>query len=198
MNVFGQRKRNWRKSRKRGVSPIIATILLVAITVVLAAVLYVLISGLTKGPGATPIGTAFAAGTPQLVNGAANNGCALNHYCYQVTIESAGGGITAAGINLVVKTSSGGTSVAGAAAGGFAVLNIAGATVVTCPVATTAAMTCTSWTSGTAGTSTTPLASTMSLWVDLGSTSINPSGTGLVLNILGVGSYSGTEQVNLP
>ncbi|MFY9717063.1 MAG: archaellin/type IV pilin N-terminal domain-containing protein [Thermoplasmata archaeon] len=37
-----------RRNSKRGVSPIIATILLVAITVVLAAVLYVLVSGLTK------------------------------------------------------------------------------------------------------------------------------------------------------
>jgi len=43
-----------RKSRRRGVSPIIATILLVAITVVLAAVLYVLISGLTHTGGSTP------------------------------------------------------------------------------------------------------------------------------------------------
>jgi flagellin-like protein len=39
---------------KRGVSPIIATILLVAITVVLAAVLYVLISGLTSSGASTP------------------------------------------------------------------------------------------------------------------------------------------------
>jgi flagellin-like protein len=37
-----------RRKSERGVSPIIATILLVAITVVLAAVLYVLVSGLTR------------------------------------------------------------------------------------------------------------------------------------------------------
>ena len=61
MNVFGKReKRGWRKARKRGVSPIIATILLVAITVVLAAVLYVLISSQTTGGASTvPIGTTF-------------------------------------------------------------------------------------------------------------------------------------------
>src|SRR6266545_6390688 len=35
------------------VSPVIATILMVAITVVLAAVLYVMVSGLLVGPGAT-------------------------------------------------------------------------------------------------------------------------------------------------
>ncbi len=53
MNVF-DRASHTRKSRKRGVSPIIATILLVAITVVLAAVLYVLVSGLTKTSTSTP------------------------------------------------------------------------------------------------------------------------------------------------
>jgi len=36
------------------VSPVIATILMVAITVVLAAVLYVMVSGLIGGPGGTP------------------------------------------------------------------------------------------------------------------------------------------------
>jgi flagellin-like protein len=45
----------WRRAHgKRGVSPIIATILLVAITVVLAAVLYVLVSGLTRTGASTP------------------------------------------------------------------------------------------------------------------------------------------------
>jgi flagellin-like protein len=44
--------------RGRGVSPIIGIILLVAIVVVLAAVLYVLVTGLVHGPGAPPIGSA--------------------------------------------------------------------------------------------------------------------------------------------
>jgi len=44
----------YRRKHKRGVSPIIATILLVAITVVLAAVLYVLVSGLTRSGASTP------------------------------------------------------------------------------------------------------------------------------------------------
>jgi flagellin-like protein len=199
MNVWGTNERSWRKARKRAVSPIIATILLVAITVVLAAVLYVLISGLTKGPGNTPIGTALAAGSANLEQSAtASTGCAANHYCYELTVESAGGGITPAGLNLQVRTSSGGIAAAGAVAGGFYVLNINGASVVTCPVATTVAMTCTSWTAGTAGTSSTALSSTMTIWVDLGTTTVNPAGTGLSLAILGVGSYSGTETIPLP
>ncbi len=39
---------------QKAVSPVIATILMVAITVVLAAVLYVMVQGLVQGPGATP------------------------------------------------------------------------------------------------------------------------------------------------
>jgi archaeal type IV pilus assembly protein PilA len=46
--------RAMRRKSKRAVSPIIATILLVAITVVLAAVLYVLVSGLTKSGATVP------------------------------------------------------------------------------------------------------------------------------------------------
>jgi len=79
--------RRWRKKSKRGVSPIIATILLVAITVVLAAVLYILISGLTKGPGNTPIGTALALGQIKEAQKGTNN-------WYNVSIASAGGGLT--------------------------------------------------------------------------------------------------------
>jgi len=72
MNVFGRANNRWRKSRKRGVSPIIATILLVAITVVLAAVLYVLISGLTKTGATTPYAMGFAIQSPGGVIGPIN------------------------------------------------------------------------------------------------------------------------------
>src|SRR3990172_10504825 len=52
----GQNMKNVRLIRKdeSAVSPVIATILMVAITVVLAAVLYVMVSGLISGPGAGP------------------------------------------------------------------------------------------------------------------------------------------------
>lgn len=42
------------RTDEEGVSPVIATILMVAITVVLAAVLYVMVSGLISSPGQTP------------------------------------------------------------------------------------------------------------------------------------------------
>ena len=52
---------------EQAVSPVIATILMVAITVVLAAVLYVMVSGLLTGPGPTKPFVTFS--TAQLVQG---------------------------------------------------------------------------------------------------------------------------------
>jgi len=64
---WNARMRRLRRRNERGVSPIIATILLVAITVVLAAVLYVLVSGLTKTGVSAPyelgLGYLSSAGT---------------------------------------------------------------------------------------------------------------------------------------
>ena len=48
------RKRLSIRKDEQAVSPVIATILMVAITVVLAAVLYVMVTGLLQGPGAGP------------------------------------------------------------------------------------------------------------------------------------------------
>ncbi|MGP8077559.1 MAG: archaellin/type IV pilin N-terminal domain-containing protein [Thermoplasmata archaeon] len=53
-----------RRKSERGVSPIIATILLVAITVVLAAVLYVLVSGLTRSGASVPYELGMQSGQP--------------------------------------------------------------------------------------------------------------------------------------
>jgi archaeal type IV pilus assembly protein PilA len=212
MNVLGHRERSWRKAKKRGVSPIIATILLVAITVVLAAVLYVLISGLTHGTGGTTLGSAFAAGpaTPPLIVGTATTtgeGCASTHYCYILTIESASSGISVSSFNVVLKTATGTTATAGlgqavTAAGQFTVYNSVTAAIVsqTATVAAGGTMSATTWTN--AGLSTTQLTSTMIIVIDTGvttaATDSSPSGTGLVMSFLGVGSYSGTVSVNLP
>src|SRR5215472_734713 len=95
-----RKARTWRKNSKRGVSPIIATILLVAITVVLAAVLYILISGLTKGPGNTPLGTAFAMGSVL-------TGQSGTTFYENLTVESASGGITWNNINFRVVSTTG-------------------------------------------------------------------------------------------
>jgi flagellin-like protein len=71
---------NTKKMAKRlkdsGVSPVIATILMVAITVVLAAVLYVMVSGFTHSPG-----TANSAGLTESSNTTASGN-------YVITISS--------------------------------------------------------------------------------------------------------------
>jgi len=110
MNVFGKSERSWRKARKRAVSPIIATILLVAITVVLAAVLYVLISGLTHGTGSAPLGTNFSWGQPFNASGTTPTGCASAAlYCYSIEIAGAGGGVSTSNFQLALRNSFGAT-----------------------------------------------------------------------------------------
>ncbi|HTP55318.1 MAG TPA: archaellin/type IV pilin N-terminal domain-containing protein [Thermoplasmata archaeon] len=93
MNVIGEKRNGWRKGRKRGVSPIIATILLVAITVVLAAVLYVLVSGLTHTSVSTPYSLGLTTPT------ASNPG--TNTY-WEVIPISPTGGVTTAMFGLTV------------------------------------------------------------------------------------------------
>ncbi len=213
MNVFGKNERSWRKARKRGVSPIIATILLVAITVVLAAVLYVLISGLTTGGvGSKPIGSAFSAGSAVLFKepvAAANTyaaaGClgtavATDDYCYSLTVETTGA--TFGNVLFEVKTSSGAIDLA-ASAGGFSVMTISGTVAAQMtPASTTLAMTSTFGyyggaicNSATCGPST-PWSSIYTIVIDMGSG--NPAGTGLSFVAIGTAGYSGTTALALP
>jgi flagellin-like protein len=204
MNVFGKNERSWRKARKRGVSPIIATILLVAITVVLAAVLYVLISGLTGGgTGGKPIGGAFNAGNPvaSKCTAAVANQCLINHYIYTLTVESSSINFVSA---LFEVKNSAGTIIAPAGTGGFAIVNIAGTSVAYQEGLANAAMTAT-FSSFSAGatdcnsgpcSSSTLLTSIYTIVVDMGTAS--PSGLGYSFVAVGTGSYSGTTSVGLP
>lgn len=60
-------KKMWKiRKDKSAVSPVIATILMVAITVVLAAVLYVMVMGFGNGGGSTPTASLTAAPTGTL------------------------------------------------------------------------------------------------------------------------------------
>lgn len=184
MNVFGKRARGWRKGKKRGVSPIIATILLVAITVVLAAVLYVLISGLTGHGNATPLGTAFGTGTATQQNGTGTGWCQAGHQCWEIGI-SAASGPTVSELSFSVKTSGGAgvssarVTVVNLAQNGWAVYN----------------MTTSAWTYGGTGISgSTPVSPTMELWVDSGATYKGTSvyGQGWTLTVYGSGSFTGS------
>jgi len=92
---------------RRGVSPIIATILLVAITVALAATLYILLLPLI-GHSSTPLAGNLAWGTTTPQTGTAGNpACALNHYCWRISITTAQGGVAPSSLFLYVQGGSG-------------------------------------------------------------------------------------------
>src|SRR5271170_3521302 len=133
MNPFEPASRSWRKAPRRGVSPIIATILLVAMGVVLAALLYVLVSGLAHGPGSTTLGAAFAAGHPTGSTCSAGSsqaigstpimgGCKAGDFIYTLTVESST--VTFGSVLFEVKTASGLVFGGGGGTSSFAVLDI--------------------------------------------------------------------------
>ena len=87
------------RKNKRGVSPIIATILLVAITVVLAAVLYILVTGLLTHTSTTS-SIGLSAGTPAQCTLSGTGGATLN--TYPVSIASTTSTITTANFGLKI------------------------------------------------------------------------------------------------
>jgi flagellin-like protein len=190
MQMWTESQRRWRKKGRRGVSPIIATILLVAITVVLAAVLYILISGLTKGPGNTPLGTALAMGAPQ----AGTNGTAFT-YTLSITPSS---GLTPANLQFQIQSSTG--AIQALAGSAIQLIGPQGCLEGTYTFSTNA------WAVGSAGASThactppgvttTILTSGMQLYLSTGTT--NLAGQGDTLTAIGVGSFSGTVFEALP
>ncbi len=204
MKMRANNERSFRMRRKRAVSPIIATILLVAITVVLAAVLYILISNLTKGPGNTPIGSAFGYGhftQESVLHGTtALSGCAVptagTDYCEIVQVAQASSGLSTAGIGFsldnptgtitsftsVVLLDQGGNGIAiytvGAAGGAWALC-----TVATCNVAAISSIT-------TSLPATLSTVQTLVIQVSPTATG-GTSPTGDTLVALGTGSFSG-------
>jgi flagellin-like protein len=171
---YGKPQNRWRRKGKRGVSPIIATILLVAITVVLAAVLYILISGLTKGPGNTPLGTALALGKP-LVSA---NGTG---FIYHFQIQSAGGGLLYSNLNFQVQTGTG--AIVALAGGHINVLNLGGVSVANYNPGTGA------WLYG----STVAVTSSQQVALDF-----TASLSGDTLVVSGTGSFQGSISVAIP
>jgi archaeal type IV pilus assembly protein PilA len=176
-------QRRWRQKGRRGVSPIIATILLVAITVVLAAVLYILISGLTKAPGNTPLGSALAVGTPVASAGGT---------VYTMTITPSSG-LTPAGMNFEVTSSTGSILGVGTT---VEVFGVTGCAVATYTFAGN------SWAAGGAGTACVPAGTTTQVLTSgmqfQLTASATQSGLGDKLVAIGVGSFGGQVSATLP
>jgi archaeal type IV pilus assembly protein PilA len=212
MNVLNASTRNWRKRPSRAVSPIIATILLVAVAVVLAAILYVLVSGLVHGPGSTPIGSAFAAGHPATSTCAAGSaqslgaspisgGCKAGDFIYTLTVESST--VSLGSVLFVVKTASGGVYSGGSASSSFALIDVTNHVAALSVTGATMAMT-TTWqaygltTTAPTYTPSSALTNLHIIVIDMGSASPT-TGQGLKLVALGTGSFSGaTGPLDLP
>lgn len=106
VSVARRHRSNLRRNR-RAVSPIIATILLVAITVALAATLYILLIPLIPPTTSQLEGNlAWGAATPK-TGTPGNLGCATHDYCWQVSIASAPDGVAPSSLLLYVQNASG-------------------------------------------------------------------------------------------
>jgi hypothetical protein len=194
------------------VSDIIATILLVAIVVVLAAVLYVLVAGLTHGPGATPIGSAFAAGNPHPSNAVGTAGsstCATTtttaaaaiksgDWTYTLDIESSTANL--GGILLQVRAATGGFDASHIA---FYITGTAGAVVACAGTSASPASGSMSsslpFTYPTAGGATSSLRLTSAYQIVLEMGASSPTGQGFTFDAAGQGSFTGvTASVALP
>jgi flagellin-like protein len=192
MNIWGKKERSWRRKNRRGVSPIIATILLVAITVVLAAVLYILIQQYTKSGNAVTIGSALAIG------GSTDGSSSTINY-YNMTVEEASSTLTLGSFTFEVKSPTGavvstGTLVTGTAVTALSVVVISplGGTIATYTpgAATTYAAHCTAPTYNSACSSTSPMTTQYTFSVQISPVGCSLSGYTLVA--LGQGSFSGT------
>jgi len=121
------------------VSPIIATILLVAITVVLAAVLYVLVSGLTRTGASTPYSLQMAVSSAACGGGTCNvylslsptSGLTTGAFGMSVTLVSTSGTVATAAVPAACKNGVAATLCVGVAGGWYAVLVSGGNVVAT-------------------------------------------------------------------
>jgi hypothetical protein len=155
------------------------------------------------GAGNTQIGSVLNTGGAILVQptgggafGAASS-CNYNavgpvaDYCYEVTITSASTGVTLGSLNAQVLLAGGGVDPTAPATGvGIAITSISSGVV-----AWNAGMSFTTW-GHFVSSSTTQVLTSMTIWVDMGTT--NPTGARNSLVIYGIGPYSGSESVALP
>ncbi|MGA7861925.1 MAG: archaellin/type IV pilin N-terminal domain-containing protein [Thermoplasmata archaeon] len=176
----------WRHRRSRGVSDIVATILLVAITVVLAAVLYILVMRYTSTPASLPgLGTSLALSTPQdavstsaLVGACAATACNF----YNMSVQSAAKGLELQDLNFEVQGANGAIFVP---TGGIVAVNSVNVVVSQYGFAS-------GWTAG----ATTAVTSLLTLV--LYTSGVTPQSlSGDTLRVIGVSAYSGSINVHI-
>jgi len=149
----------------------------------------------------TPIGTAFVAGNP--VSGTcranatfAGSGCKGGDHIYTLSVEASS--VTFGSVLFEVLTATDAVYHHNGT-GGFSVISIEGTVAAQTSISSASPMQMTS-TFGTYGSGisvSTPLTSTYTIVLDMGTT--NPAGMGLTFEVTGTGSYSGTTSpVSLP
>jgi len=110
-HIDSGRSTDWASSlrrRPRAVSDMVATLLIVAITIVLAAVLYIAVSSWTSTGGSAPLGAVFGWASPRNVTSTATNGCAATtHYCYAIDMVVTGTDVPLSHISLYLQTPTG-------------------------------------------------------------------------------------------
>jgi hypothetical protein len=177
-------------------------ILLVAMVVVLAAVLYVLVAGLVHtNVSAVPLGTAFYAGPAGKFVGttASKSYCAANHYCYSVPIDQVGNGLVIGDLNFRVLESTGAIHVVSKNYAMISLVDASSTLIASTEVSKNAAFVVTDWTTYSKGeTASTPVTDTQVIWVQFGDTTSSPFGEGMTLQVLGANGYSGSVSISLP
>jgi flagellin-like protein len=181
------RSSRWRHRRSRGVSDIVAVILLVAITVVLAAVLYILILRYTSPGSSTPsLGTSLALSTPSeavstssLIAACAASTCNF----YNMSVASTTKGLELQFLNFEVEGPSGTIVVP---TGGVAAVSAANVVVSQY-----------GFNSGWTARSTAAVTSQLT-FVLFTSGATPQSLSGDTLRVIGVSAYSGSVDVRIP
>ncbi|HTP53976.1 MAG TPA: archaellin/type IV pilin N-terminal domain-containing protein [Thermoplasmata archaeon] len=195
-------RRRRRPSRaQRAVSPIIATILLVAIAVVLAAVLYALVAGFAHPVEKVPLGSAFYAGPANAVAGSTQTSgyCQASHYCYAIPVDLAQQGIAFGDLNFLVLTVSGTVHIVTQNSAQLSIVTDTNTVAADSKISKNGAFEVTSWQKFAHGLSgSTPLAPTYTLWVQFGNTKTSPYGQGMTLEVVGAGGFSGSLGIMLP
>lgn len=182
-------------------------------TVVLAAVLYLLVTSLTAGgPSTTPIGGAFlashpvssycATGSAQTLGASAiSGGCTAGDFVYTLTIESSR--VAFGNVLFKVETPTGAVFAGAGASASFAVIDLSSHVVAVSITGPALAMTA-KWSgygptlTAPAYTSSSPLTNQFEIVIDLGH-SAPATGEGLEFVVVGIGSFSGaTTPLGLP
>jgi len=204
MRMAGRRGRRTigRGQGGRAVSPVLATVLLVAIVVVLAAVLYLLVFGLvgtSRLP--SPIGDQLAVGPAKFLTGTSstNSYCQTSHYCYSVPVAQVQSSLPIDGLAFKVLTTQNAPWEVSKNYARLAIVGLNGNVLAYTQISKNNPYVVSSWAHYSSGISgSTTFTNQMTLMVQFGNPAHSPAGQGLTLVVYGTSAYSGQVSASLP